>query len=171
MRHAAVLNVLTAHMILHDVPRTSRHHHTPNTRHSIDPTTTLLRQPTPQMGLFENFMEELDNFIDDATMRRMGNGAKFYGKRKSSFYGKDDAMRKKDPKVADEAEDWRGPGGGSFFVLSKERDEQGRPVGFLSRKEARAQKAKEEQEKWDRVRESNSLMGSFAKALRPDDDE
>jgi len=36
---------------------------------------------------------QLDNFADDAAMRRLGNGAKFYGKRRSSFYGKDDADR------------------------------------------------------------------------------
>ncbi len=168
------MNLLTAHVYTALLPSHSQlqHHHQPHDslRHTTS-DSTLHRLTSPQMGLFGDFFEELDNFIDDATMRRMGNGAKFYGKRKSSFYGKDDAMRKKDPKVADEAEDWRGPGGGSFFVLSKERDEQGRPVGFLSRKEARAQKAKEEQEKWDRIRESNNLMGSFAKALRPDDDE
>ena len=31
--------------------------------------------------------KELDNFIDDATMKKLGNGDKFYGKRKSNFYG------------------------------------------------------------------------------------
>lgn len=57
---------------------------------------------------FEKLGQELDNFADDATMRRMGNGAKFYGKRKSSFYGEEDTQRKKDPLVADPDEDWRG---------------------------------------------------------------
>jgi len=47
-------------------------------------------------GFFANFFEELDAFVDDATSRRLGNGAQYYGKRKSSFYGKDDANRKKD---------------------------------------------------------------------------
>jgi hypothetical protein len=47
-------------------------------------------------GFFANFFEELDAFVDDATSRRLGNGAQYYGKRKSSFYGKDDVNRKKD---------------------------------------------------------------------------
>jgi hypothetical protein len=47
-------------------------------------------------GFFQNFFEELDAFVDDATSRRLGNGAQYYGKRKSSFYGKDDANRKAD---------------------------------------------------------------------------
>lgn len=48
-------------------------------------------------GLFSgvsNFFAELDAFVDDASARRLGAGAKFYGKRKSSFYGKDDKMKK-----------------------------------------------------------------------------
>ena len=47
-------------------------------------------------GFFANFFEELDAFVDDATSRRLGNGAQYYGKRKSSFYGKDDANKKRD---------------------------------------------------------------------------
>lgn len=47
-------------------------------------------------GFFQNFFEELDAFVDDATSRRLGNGAQYYGKRKSSFYGKDDVNRKAD---------------------------------------------------------------------------
>lgn len=47
-------------------------------------------------GFFQNFFEELDAFVDDATSRRLGNGAQYYGKRKSSFYGEDDANRKRD---------------------------------------------------------------------------
>ena len=39
----------------------------------------------PSMNFFSDFMAELDAFADDAVGRRMGNGAKFYGKRKSSF--------------------------------------------------------------------------------------
>jgi len=48
-------------------------------------------------GLFSgisNFFTELDNFMDDASARRLGAGASFYGKRKSSFYGEDDKMKK-----------------------------------------------------------------------------
>lgn len=47
-------------------------------------------------GFFANFFEELDALVDDATSRRLGNGAQYYGKRKSSFYGKDDVNRKRD---------------------------------------------------------------------------
>ena len=32
--------------------------------------------------------------------RRLGNGASFYGKRKSSFYGEDDSNRKADPELS-----------------------------------------------------------------------
>lgn len=49
------------------------------------------------------FFEELDAFVDDATARRLGNGAAFYGKRKSSFYGKQDKGRKFDKNVPDPA--------------------------------------------------------------------
>lgn len=48
-----------------------------------------------------SFFEEIDSFLDDATSRRLGNGSKFYGKRKSSFYGADDKGRKKDRSVPD----------------------------------------------------------------------
>ena len=47
-------------------------------------------------GAISNFFEELDAFVDDASMRRLGNGAKYYGKRKSSFYGENDSMKKAD---------------------------------------------------------------------------
>lgn len=53
-----------------------------------------------------NFFEELDNFIDDATSRRLGNGAAFYGKRKSSFYGENDSGKKRDNEVADPTGKW-----------------------------------------------------------------
>lgn len=52
--------------------------------------------PKEKKGFFANFFEELDAFVDDATSRRLGNGAQYYGKRKSSFYGKDDANKKRD---------------------------------------------------------------------------
>ena len=102
-----------------------------------------------RMNFFADLLQQVDDFLDDATMRRMGNGAKFYGKRKSNFYGEDDSMRKKDPRQFDPEEDWRGPGGGSYFVLSKERDAQGRPLGFLNKKQAREQARQEEDAKWE----------------------
>jgi hypothetical protein len=120
---------------------------------------------SPTMGFLDGFFQELDNFIDDAANRRLGNGAKFYGKRRSSFYGEEDPNRKRDPNVFDPEEDWRGPAGGSYFVPSKERDEQGRPLGFLTKKEARAAAAEEEKLKWKSARQSQSLMDSFASAV------
>jgi hypothetical protein len=57
-----------------------------------------------QVGIFDKvgqFFEELDAFVDDATARRLGNGSAFYGKRKSSFYGKDDKDRKRDRSIPD----------------------------------------------------------------------
>ena len=146
--------------------------------------------------------------------RRLGNGASFYGKRKSSFYGEDDSNRKADPDVFSEEEDWRGPGGGSYcalfapmpslirlfrpmcrawhallpatpplptrprslapvsacrlllpVVLSKECDEQGRPLGFLTRKEAREQKLADEAA----ARDSTETLAQFAEAANRDD--
>ena len=114
------------------------------------------------MNFFEKFLQELDNFADDAVGRRLGNGAKFYGKRKSSFYGEDDDLRKKKPNAADQEEDYSGPGGGSYFVLSKERDEQGRPLGFLTRKEAREQREADEASQYE-------LQQSFGDALKERD--
>ena len=58
-------------------------------------------------GFFANFFQELDAFVDDATSRRLGNGAQYYGKRKSSFYGQEDSNKKKDrvsPCLVDGAE-------------------------------------------------------------------
>ncbi|KAL1507566.1 hypothetical protein AB1Y20_007186 [Prymnesium parvum] len=114
-----------------------------------------------RMSFFSDFFRELDNFVDDATSRRLGNGSKFYGKRKSSFYGADDAERKSGA----EGEDYTGPAGGSYFVLSKERDDQGRPLRFLSRKEAREIARKEEEERWARLGQSDDLRQQFKEAV------
>ena len=51
-------------------------------------------EPEPKGNFVTNFFSALDDFVDDATSRRMGNGAKFYGKRKSGFYGKEDKFKK-----------------------------------------------------------------------------
>ena len=56
------------------------------------------------LGVFDKigeFFAELDAFVDDATSRRLGAGASFYGKRKSNFYGENDSGRKRDRTVAD----------------------------------------------------------------------
>ena len=100
----------------------------------------------------------------------VGNGAKFYGKRKSSFYGDDDQQRKSDPSKSDSEEDYSGPMGGSFFVLSKEKDEQGRPMGFLTRGEARALKEMEENEYWQEQRSSQDMLSSFKNEATKRDD-
>ena len=49
--------------------------------------------------------------------RRFPQRQQVYGKRKSSFYGENDS----DKATGAEGEDYSGPGGGSYFVLSKER--------------------------------------------------
>jgi hypothetical protein len=63
----------------------------------------------------KNFFAELDAFIDDASARRLGNGAAFYGKRKSNFYGEKDKMRKTDRDTPDPTEDYQGPSGAGYF--------------------------------------------------------
>lgn len=64
-------------------------------------SNTQLYQEEEKKGFFANFMEEVDAFVDDATNRRMGNGAAFYGKRKSEFYGKEDINKKKNKGTSD----------------------------------------------------------------------
>ena len=130
------------------------------------PTTAVERHPTPQLNFLDNMFKELDNFLDDATSRRLGNGAAFYGKRKSGFYGDDDSMRKEDAEQYSKEEDYSGPAGGSYFVLSKERDEQGRPMGFLTRKEAREQAAKEEAE----LSKKQGLIDAFKDGMQQRED-
>jgi hypothetical protein len=83
---------------------TASHATTPQCTQS--PRTSLFEsydnnEPEKKKGFFANFFEELDAFVDDATSRRLGAGAQYYGKRKSSFYGKDDANKKKDKGVFD----------------------------------------------------------------------
>lgn len=58
-------------------------------------------QPNGFVGAISNFFDELDAFVDDAANRRLGNGAKFYGKRRSNFYGAGDTMKKVDKDVFD----------------------------------------------------------------------
>jgi hypothetical protein len=75
-----------------------------------------------------NFFEELDAFIDDASARRLGNGAAFYGKRKSKFYGDDDKNKKQDKGMADPTEDYQGPTSTGLFQWVQDEDGQMRPV-------------------------------------------
>ena len=84
-------------------------------------------------GAVSNFFEELDAFVDDATARRLGNGAAYYGKRKSSFYGKNDSMRKSDRNVADSSEDYMVQSGGNYKWVEDETG-QLRPVSRMKGK-------------------------------------
>ena len=72
------------------------------------------------LGALKRFGQGLDDFVDDAMDRKLGNGAEFYGKRKSNFYGADDPM-KTDGRGGDQ---YKGPVGGGYF----KRDAEGRPV-------------------------------------------
>jgi hypothetical protein len=74
-----------------------------------------LSSPGGFMKGVSNFFAELDAFVDDATARRLGNGAAFYGKRKSSFYGSKDKMKKSDRDAPDPTEDYQGPTTAGYF--------------------------------------------------------
>ena len=97
-------------------------------RNSFITTTTC-------SGFFSDFLTELDNFIDDATARRLGNGAKFYGKRKSSFYGESDVNKKRDAQTASVDEDYQGPTNTGYFIWNK--DEDGRVTPMTKMKQRR----------------------------------
>jgi len=67
---------------------------------------------TARMGIAEflsGIGQEFDDFVDDAMNQRLGNGAKFYGKRKSAFYGQDDDMKKTNPRIRRADEDYLNP--------------------------------------------------------------
>lgn len=84
---------------------------------------------TTRMGIgdfFSGIGQALDDFADDAMDRKLGNGAAFYGKRKSEFYGKDDDMRKVNPRIARADEDYAGPRNTGYFQLIK--DDEGNMV-------------------------------------------
>jgi hypothetical protein len=88
-------------------------------------------------GIFEGFskfFQEFDNFIDDATNRRLGNGASFYGRRKSRFYGEMDSKRKVDPSQPDALEDFQAPLSGGYYQWMPDEDGQMRPVTRMKNK-------------------------------------
>ena len=82
----------------------------------------------------KNVFEELDAFMDDASARRLGNGAAFYGKRRSNFYGKNDKSKKKDRSVFDPTEDYRGPSNAGYFKWMPDENGQMRPVTRMKEK-------------------------------------
>lgn len=90
------------------------------------------QNPLQKIGSgISNFFQELDNFVDDATSRRLGAGQAFYGKRKSSFYGSDDEGKKKDPTKFDPSEDYRGPSSSGYFQWMPDENGQMIPVTRL----------------------------------------
>ena len=99
-------------------------------------------------GPFGGFFQELDNFMDDAFSRRLGNGATFYGKRKSSFYGNDDKMKKEDAFMPDPTEDYQGPLTGNFKWKYDEESGQWNPVSVL-----KGAKVGRNPKYWDKVYE------------------
>lgn len=72
-------------------------------------------------GFLKRLAQEVDDIVDDAMMKKLGNGNNFYGKRKSNFYGKDDKGKRQSE---DDNAEYNGPKGGSYFKL----DREGRPV-------------------------------------------
>jgi hypothetical protein len=70
----------------------------------------------------------------DATNRRLGNGASFYGRRKSRFYGEMDSKRKVDPSQPDALEDFQAPLSGGYYQWMPDEDGQMRPVTRMKNK-------------------------------------
>lgn len=103
-----------------------------------NPSKTRCAQKTAlfeqKKGFIANFFDELDAFVDDATNRRLGNGAAFYGKRKSAFYGEQDFMKKDDKDIADPTEDYQGPKKAGYFQWMPDENGQLRPVTRLKKK-------------------------------------
>ena len=105
-------------------------------------------------GLFQgvsNFFQELDAFMDDASARRLGNGAAFYGKRKSNFYGANDKQKKADRDMPDPTEDYQGPTNtGLFKWIQDEETGQMKPVTRMKNKVI-----ERNPKFWDRFYENN----------------
>ena len=78
--------------------------------------------PNAVANFFSKLGKGLDDFVDDAMDRKLGNGDKFYGKRKSNFYGAGDEGKR--AFEGDSSEDYAGPRTGGYFQL----DSEGRPV-------------------------------------------
>lgn len=55
-------------------------------------------------------------------MRKLGQGSKFYGKRKSNFYGEKDKDRKAVRDLNDPTEDYQGPKSASLFKWVRDEE-------------------------------------------------
>ena len=90
-----------------------------------------------RMGLLDawkDFNQAVDDFVDDAMDRKLGNGASFYGKRKSGFYGEADSMKKEDPRIARADEDYQGPTGSGYFTWGRNEDGRLQPQSRMKKK-------------------------------------
>jgi hypothetical protein len=67
-------------------------------------------------------------------MRRLGQGAKFYGKRKSNFYGSNDKNKKAVRDLSDPMEDYQGPTSSGFFRWVPDESGEFRPVTRMKQK-------------------------------------
>mmetsp|Transcript_15767 Transcript_15767/g.47677 ORF Transcript_15767/g.47677 Transcript_15767/m.47677 type:complete len:126 (+) Transcript_15767:42-419(+) len=86
------------------------------------PLTTVRAEPQEggPFSFLGRLKREVDAVVDDAMMKKLGNGSAFYGKRKSNFYGAGD----KEKRTGAGGEDYAGPVGGSYFKL----DRDGNPI-------------------------------------------
>lgn len=75
-------------------------------------------------------------------------GASFYGKRKSGFYGENDKLKKSNADVANAEEDYQGPTNSGYFVWRKNEDGVMQPQTRLKGKPLeKLIKTKEQREK------------------------
>ena len=107
------------------------------TSHRSSTMVRFLQEEKKGGGIFAgigNFFAELDAFMADASARRLGNGAAFYGKRKSNFYGGKDKDKKRDREVSDPTEDYRGPAQSGYFQWMPDENGEMRPVTRMKNK-------------------------------------
>jgi hypothetical protein len=76
---------------------------------------------------FATCMFSQSQTLQTHSARRLGNGAAFYGKRKSNFYGNNDKNKKQSSEF-DAAEDYFGPSAAGYFQWMPDADGKLRPV-------------------------------------------